>query len=99
MRKILEYLDKVDDELCDAKNYAESYLQFRVEGDQEWADKFKAMSEEELNHALSIQELSVQRINKIKSVYTPPTEIEETWHKSHARYLEEVAWIKQMLSM
>lgn len=99
MRKVLEYLEQMNDELISAKDYAESYLQLKVEGDQNWSVKYKTMAEDELRHALNFRELITQSMDKIKAVYTPPIELIESVEKSNSYYVEKVAWIKQMLAM
>ena len=99
MRKILDYLDQINDELYNAKEYAENYLQFKVEGNQEWSMKYKKMAEDELQHALNIRELAVLNMEKLKAVYTPPTSFQETYDKTNSNYIEKVAWIKQMLAI
>jgi hypothetical protein len=38
-------------------------------------------------------------VETISKVYTPPTEMMETWEKAHKKYVECVGWIKQMLAM
>lgn len=99
MRKIYEYIEQINEEIYSAKDFAETYLHFKVEDNQEWANKYKAMAEDELRHAANIRDLAVQSMNKIKSVYKPPSELQEAFDKSNDNYFERVAWIKQMLSM
>lgn len=99
MRKILEYLEKINDELFDAREYAEIYLQMRVEDKEELAMKFKTMSEEELTHASIMRDLVIQNMKKIKMVYNPPAEFEENLTKSDANFDKKMAQINQLLSM
>lgn len=99
MRKILEFIDKIDDELCSAKDYAEAYVQFKVEGNQIWSMKFKSMSEDNLAHASTIHELAILNLDKIKAACNMPTAMQEIWDKAHSKYVDQVAWIKQMLEM
>lgn len=99
MKVIAELVDKIDDEIEDAKEYAEAYLQYKAESKGDWAGKYKQMSTDELNHAMNLHAIAVSKIEELKKVYTPPTGMQEAWDKSHARYVEQVAWIKQMLSM
>ena len=99
MRKILDYLDQISDELESAKDYAEAYVQLKVDEDEEWALKFKAMSEEELNHASNIHELAAQSMDKVREVCTMPASMQEIWDKAHSRYVEKTAWVRQMLAM
>ena len=99
MTKIKKYVDCINDEICSAKDYAEKYIEFKAKGDSTWASKFYKMAQEELEHAEIIHELAVKEINELSKVFTPPQDMQDQWNKSHAYYVEKVAWIKQMLSM
>lgn len=99
MRKILELLDKIDDELEDAKEYAEDYLQHKAEGNIDLSNKYMEMSNDELKHASNIRDVAVEKIDELKRAFTLPAEMEDIWGKKHSRYVEKTAWIKQMLSM
>ena len=58
------------------------------------------MANDELNHAMTIHGIAVEDIEQLRSVYPEiPAEMQEEWDKSHKRYVEKVAWVKQMLSM
>ena len=46
-----------------------------------------------------LHEMVVREIKKLREVYQPTTEMQEVWDKSHARYVEGVAFIKKMLEM
>lgn len=99
MTKIKHMIDEICDEIEGAKGYAERYLEYRAEQDSTWAGRFKSMAEDELKHAGYLHELAVQEIQKLKQVYKPPEEMQETWDKAHAGYVEKAAWIRQMLQM
>lgn len=98
MKKIQDYVDKIDEELCEAKEYAEMYLTFRA-SDSIFTAKAKEMAEDELKHAGYVHDIAVSEINDLKRVFTPPVEMQEAWDKSHKTYLEKAAWIRQMLNM
>lgn len=57
------------------------------------------MAKDELKHADYLHELAVNEINKLSSVYTPPTEMMEKWDMDHKKYVEKAAWVKQMLQL
>ena len=57
------------------------------------------MSEDELKHAMYIHEYTVKEIEDLRKVMIPPEEMLEKWDKEHKVYVEQVAWIKQMLNM
>lgn len=99
MKYIAEYIDLLDEEIEGAKTYAEKYVQFKAENEITWANKFKEMSNAELQHSTVIHEYLVQKINQLKTVYQAPTEMQEIWDKKHAKYIERTAWIKQILTM
>ena len=99
MKRLKELVDMIDDELCGAKEYAEKYVELKAFGDSAWASRFKAMASDELAHATNIHEYAVQEIESLNKVYTAPVEMQDKWDKSHAKYVEKTAWVKQMLAM
>lgn len=99
MRKIKEYVDLICEELEGAKVYAEMSIDFKVQGQMEWANKFKEAANDELKHANYIHELAVGVIAKYREKLTPPQDMLDKWEKAHAEYIEKAAWIKTMLSM
>ena len=99
MKKIKEYVEHIEDEICSAKDYAEKYVEYKAKGDATWANRFHTMASEELEHAEYIHELALKDIEELSKVFTPPQDMQEKWDKAHAYYVEKVAWIKQMLSM
>ena len=99
MTKIKLLADEMLEELEGAKNYAECYLEKKSLGETNWATKFKEMAEDELTHASYLHEMIVEKINKLKEVYTPPVEMMDKWEHDHKEYVEKAAWIKTMLGM
>lgn len=99
MKRIKELVDHIDDELEGAKEYAEEYLDRKAHGDQNLAQKYKTMAEDELRHAGVIHDRAVVEIEQLQGVYTPPADMEEAWKASHKKYVEQAAWVKQMLVM
>lgn len=99
MRKIQELVEMVDEELCGAKTYAEKYLELRAFNDTAFASKFKTMAYDELNHAMTLHDYAIEQIQSLNRVYTAPQKMQEKWDKSHAKYVEKTAWIRQMLDM
>lgn len=99
MRRIKELTDQIREELEGAKGYAESYLDFKAAGDSRQAGRFQEMAQDELKHAGYIHDLAVTEIDKLRTVYTPPADMEEAWNLSHKRYIEQAAWVRQMLAM
>ena len=99
MRKIKKFVDAISEELEDAKEYAESYVEAKAKGETGMANRYKEMASDEIKHAMYLHEMVVAEIKEISKVYTPPAEMEEKWNKAHKEYVEKVAWVKQMLAL
>lgn len=99
MKKIQNYVEQMDDELKSARDYAETALQYKAEGNQNRSSKYKEMANQELAHANNIHQIAVEDIQKLEAVYTPPVEMKEKWDKAHSKYVEDAAWIKHMLTL
>lgn len=99
MTKIKAYVKQIDEELCDAKEYAEKYVEAKAKGDSNWANRYKEMAQDELKHSMYIHDKAIADIEELSKVYTPPVEMQKKWDESHKVYVEKSAWIKQMLAM
>lgn len=99
MKVIKELVDKIDDELLGAQDYAEKYVEEKANNDNEWANTFRSMAEVELDHAMKLHSYTTQKIQKISEVYQPSQDMLDKWEASHKQYVEKVAWIKQMLTL
>lgn len=100
MKSIQTLADHIKDEVCDAKTYAENYVEEKVNGNTAFANKYKEMATDELKHAGYLHEMVVSLINKIKSSGIQyPQEMEEKWKSVHAEYVDKAAWVKQMLTL
>lgn len=99
MTIIKKMVDKIDEEICGAKDYAEKYIEAKAEGNSMWANRYKEMAQDELKHAMYLHEAAVAKIEQIRQVYEPNVEMEEKWDKAHKEYVEKVAWIKTMMNM
>lgn len=99
MTKIKKYVFRIEDELAGAKDYAERYIEYKAQGDNQNAQMFKEMSNQELEHSSNWHKIAIKEIEEIKKVFTPTIEMEEKWNKSHQEYVEKSAWIRQMLAM
>lgn len=98
MTKIKEYMEKIDDELESAKEYAEIALELKEKNDSNF-QRYKTFSDEELKHAMAWHDRAVAEINEISKNYQPTIEMQEKWDKSHKKYIEKTTFIKQMLQM
>ena len=99
MRSIKKYVEHIQEEIDSAKEYAEKYVELKAKGDVSAASKYREMAEDELKHANYIHEFSVKEIEQISKVYKPPIDMQEKWEHEHKKFVESVAWIKQMLMM
>ena len=99
MKIIQKMADDIKDELNGAKEYAEKYLMLKSEGGVTLANRYKEMALDEIKHANYIHEEATNKISDLKGTYTPPVEMEEKWEKMHKEYIEQMAFVKQMLSM
>ena len=99
MKAIKKYVEKIEEEIEGAKDYAEKYVEYKAKGDMTRANRYKEMANDELKHSSFIHEWAVKQIEEISKVYTAPVEMMEKWEKAHKEYVEQVAWIKQMLAM
>ena len=100
MKKIKDLADGIKEEVCDAKAYAEKYVEEKVNGNTSIATKYKEMANDELKHAGYLHEFVMAEINKIKSsgIQYPPS-MEERWQAVHTEYVDKAAWVKQMLTL
>ena len=99
MTKIKKFVERIDEELHDAKHYAEKYVECKAKGNMQNANRYKEMANDELKHAMYIHDMATAEIMELEKVYKPPVEMREKWDKSHTEYVEKTAWIRQMLAM
>lgn len=100
MKKIKDYIDKINDEIEGAKEYIEKALWYKAKGDATRYTKYKEMSIQELGHAMNIHQFAAEDIEELEKVYPDiPEEMQDAWDKAHNNYVDKVAWIKQMQTM
>ena len=99
MTRIKELVDRINEELEDAKHYAEEYLDSKVKGNASWSNRYQEMANDELKHAGYIHDRAMEEIEELSKVYTPPESMMEKWNSEHKKYIERAAWIKQMLTL
>ena len=100
MKKIKDYVKKIEDELDGAKEYIEKALWYKATGDSDRYSKYKELSAQELNHASVIHSFAVEDIKRLEKEYPDvPEKMREAWNKSHNEFIERTAWIKQMQAM
>ena len=100
MTKIKKYVEGIADELDGAKHYMEKALEYKATGNGDRYNRYKEMSMQELNHAMTLHDFAVQDIEQLKSVYPDiPQKMMDAWEKSHVDYVEKAAWVRQMQAM
>jgi hypothetical protein len=100
MKKIKEYVEKIAEELEDAKDYGEKALWFKSKGNNGRYVKYKEMATQELAHADNLHSMAVEDIHELEKTFpNPPEEMMDAWIKSHNKFIEKTAWIKQILAM
>lgn len=99
MTQIKNLVDLIQDEICSAKDYAESYVEYKIKDNSTWAQRYKEMANDELKHATYLHEKAVMLIEDLSSKITPPQDMLDKWENSHKKFVEEIAWVKQMLLM
>lgn len=77
MRKINKYIDHIKDEVDGAEEYAEKYIELKVNNPQ-WAKLYHDMSNQELLHAQNFKEMGESIYVEMKNTYMPE-ETEERW--------------------
>lgn len=99
MKSIKELVERIDEELTDAKYYAEMYVEKKTRSESDDASSYKKMANDELDHAMRLHTMAVNEIKNVEKIYQAPESMQEAWKKSHAEYVEKSAWIKQMLTL
>lgn len=100
MKKIKDLVEHIDDEIADAQHYAEDYVEKKVNGESSMASKYKEMATDELKHATYLHDYAVEEIKKFQLAnIKAPAEMTDAWETAHRRYVDKVAWVKQMLAL
>ena len=100
MKKIKDYIEKMNDEIEGAKEYIEKALWYKAKNDTNRYTKYKEMSIQELGHAMLIHQFASEDISELERVYPDiPEDMQDKWNKAHNEYVDKVAWIKQMQNM
>ena len=100
MKKIKEYVEGIEEEICGAKNYIEKALWYKAQGNTIRYNKYREMAMQELQHGENLHTFCVEDIAKLEEVYPEvPTEMMDKWNESHKKFVEKTAWVKQMIAM
>lgn len=99
MMIVRKFMERIDDELADAKHYAEKYIECKAKGHGDAAGKYHAMAEDELKHAGWLHEMAAAEVGELDRVFRPTEDMRRAWEECSARYADRAAWVKQMLAM
>lgn len=100
MKYIQDYVLEIDEELENAKEYAEKAIYWKYENNMTRYKYYAEMSNDELKHTKMLHDMATDDINKMKEQgYKAPERMQEIWNKSHADYVENTAWIRQILAL
>lgn len=100
MKHIQEYVLAIDEELEGAKEYAEKALYWKYEGNTAKYKSYNEMANDELKHVNLLHTMAVEDVAKLKEKgYNPTERMQAMWDKSHKDYVEQTAFIRQMLTM
>lgn len=97
MKRLEMYMDSIKDELCSARDYAESYVYYKNMKPQ-WSKMYHDMAMQELQHASNLKEMGMEEYEELDSVYLSQ-EDKECWEKCIKKYTDKVAIVKVMLGM
>lgn len=99
MKYIADLVYDIKEELAGAKDYAEKSVYYKSQGNATRAKYYNEMANDELKHSKYIHDMAVEEINKLNEVYKPTSEMSKMWEDAHAEYVDQFAWVKQMLTM
>lgn len=89
MKKIKLLMEHVEDELCDARTYAELALEYRIT-DQETADLFYKLSAEEMSHMNALHKNVVRLIDAYRREKgEPPADMLAVYEYLHKRAIDK----------
>lgn len=97
MKKIKKYISTIKDEMESAKSYAEKYINYKIEEENNIAEKYKQFANQELEHGNFAHTLAEEYIQKLSKVMPASPEMKEKWNESHQSYISEYNEIKAML--
>ncbi|MCQ2532934.1 MAG: hypothetical protein MJ093_09580 [Saccharofermentans sp.] len=97
MKMIKEYVSEIDEELKSAEEYAQKYLEYKMDGMIELYNDYKGMAEDELRHAMILHKIAENKIDQVSKVYNPPMEMMNKWREAHMEYVARADKVKSIL--
>ena len=99
MKRVGHYIDQMHDELCGAEEYANKYIECKIDQHMDKAATYKDMAEDELIHATFFHKIAGEELEKVNRVLAPSIEMQEKWTAAQQEFNEKTAWVKSLLSM
>lgn len=98
MKYIDELIEKIDDEIDGAMEYAEDSIVYKAMGNMARASQFREMAMQELNHATILRDYSIQDVEALKKVHSSLSEEDkECWERCLKKSNERMAIIRNMV--
>lgn len=98
MKIINNLIEKIDEEVESAEDYADKFIENKAKGNMSRAQKYREMSTDELRHAENVRDFSIADMESVRRVYSPSEEDLEHWERSLHKINERIATIHRMLS-
>lgn len=97
MKIIEKMIERLNEEVDGAEDYAEIYIENKARGNHSRANRFKEMALDELKHASYLREMDIADLNDISRIHTLSESDQELWGRGHRLASERIAIVKQML--
>ncbi len=99
MKYISDMVYTMKEEIINAKEYAEKAIYYKSQGNVNRSRVYTEMANDELKHSKYVHEIIMEEVTKLSENLKVPESMREFWEAAHKEYVDEVAWIKQMLAM
>lgn len=99
MTYIKALTDGINEEICDAKKYAEKAIEYKVKANNNRYKMYYEMANDELKHAKFLHDIVTEEIDRLRHTVTPPPDMVKAWEYRHREYVDKARWIKKMLEL
>ena len=99
MKKIKELAEHIQEELCDAEEYAKAAILYK-DDDKELADMYASLSRQEIEHSHTEHEQVVRMIRDYRNAGNIPQEsMMAVWDYLHEKMIQHEAGVNSLLDM
>lgn len=99
MEKIKSLAKNIEEEICDAKKYAELAIDNKAD-DPSLADLYINLAKEEMEHAARLHDVVVGAVEKYRKVNgDPPERMLGRYEYMHEHYVNKAAEVKGMIAV